>query len=215
MTAVNTSTGTSFQLKPCLILTDSLGVNLNYIYKADIITKRGYSIDDLSRLVSRLDINKYTCIILLIGTNDLTDKQIWFQYLKNKGKLNFRLQPHPTTDVYLLKIKFTKLIDLLKSKNPNIKIELSPIIPRPFDYDVNLNYLKAVNNMLQELCKSKNCYHDRTLITSFLKSGKPDNKLFFTDGLHLSQQGTDKLIRIFRLKTAKLIQRPAAASVAT
>ena len=44
-------------------------------------------------------------------------------------------------------------------------------------------------------------YHDQTLITSFLKFEKPDEKLYDNDELHLSPQGMDKLSTILRLKT--------------
>lgn len=201
----STAAGTAFQSKPCLILSDSIGTDLRYIFKADIVAKRGCTIQGLTEYIDRLDLSVYTCIIVLIGTNDLTNKKIWFEYRKNRNNPKYTLQPHPTTDVDILKSKYIALIDLIKNKNPEIKLEISPIIPRPFDYDINLEYLKEVNNMVKQVCITKQCYHDRTLITSFLKSGKPEEKLFDKDGLHLSTSGNDKLIRIFRLKTAKLI----------
>ena len=178
--------------------------NLRHIYKADIIAKRGYGIDRLRKYIEHLDINQYEGILIIIGTNDLTDKQVWFQYLKEKHKPNYKLKAHATTNVSILKARYQLLIDLIKSKNPNIKIELSPIIPRLFDYEVNLQYLKQVNNMIKELCRTKNCYHDRTLIKSFLKSGKPDPELYDRDGLHLSLKGSDKLISILRCKLPSL-----------
>ena len=109
-----------------------------------------------------------------------------------------------------MKNRYQELLDLIKSKNPTATIELSPIIPRAFDYKVNLEYLKTVNNMIKEISLTNGCYHDRTLITSFLKSGKPDPTLYAADGLHLSQQGTNKLTRIYRLKSARLARTPSS-----
>lgn len=200
-----TIAGTAFQLKPCLILTDSIGTDLRYIFKADIVAKRGCTIQGLTDYINGTDISTYTCMIISIGTNDLSNKKIWFEFRKHRNDPKYTLKPHPTTDIDILKTKYTSLINLVKNKNPDIKLELSPIIPRPFDYDINLGYLKSVNNMIKALCTTKQCQHDRTLITSFLKAGKPEEKLFDRDGLHLSSYGNDKLIRIFRLKTAKLI----------
>ena len=85
MAASNITPGTSFQQKQCLIITDSIGTDLNYIFKADIRAKRGYKIDDLTRYVrNELDLDKYNCILILIGTNDLTDQKNWFEYRRNK-----------------------------------------------------------------------------------------------------------------------------------
>ena len=208
----NTSSvqGTTFQEKKCLILMDSLGVNLKHVYKADIIAKRGCSIEGLTSYMNEININQYTCVIIIIGTNDLTDRKVWNDFKKNKWNSKYKLKPHSTTDIEILKVRYTSLTDLIKSKNPDINIELSPIIPRLFDYNVNLAYLKSVNNMIKEFSRIHNYYHDRTLITSFLKFGKPDEKLYHNDGLHLSPQGTDKLSTILRLKTANLIKKSAA-----
>ena len=153
--------------------------------------------------------NPYTTILIIIGTNDLSNKKFWFQYCKNKNKPNYQLEAHPTTDIAVLKLKYIRLINLIKSINSSIIIELCPIIPRLFDYKINLAYLKEVNNMIKDLCIAGNHFHDRTLIKAFLKSGQPDPLLYLNDGLHLSQKGTDKLIRILRCKIAKLTQRSA------
>ena len=200
--------GTIFQEKRVLILTDSIGSDIHYVYKADIIAKKGCGINNLRRFLINFNIDKYNGIIISIGTNDLSDKRQWYKYRANKHKPDFSLEPHPTTGVETLKARYRELLDLIQAKNPTATIELSPIIPRLFDYKVNLEYLKTVNNMIKEISLINGCYHDRTLITSFFKSGKPDPILYATDGLHLSQQGTNKLIRIYRLKAARLARTP-------
>ena len=72
--------------------------------------------------------------------------------------------------------------------------------------------MKDVNNMIRDLSSSNNFHHDRTLIKSFLKGGKPDPELYYKDGLHLSQKGSNKLSQILRCKVAKLSQRVATAA---
>ena len=201
--------GTVFQEKKVLILMDSMGIDVRHLYRADIVAKKGCTIKRLEHNIQAMDISKYKCIIIVIGTNDLSHKSVWFEYQRKKNTPNYKLEPHPTTDVDILKDRYKSLLYSITSRNPNIIIELSPIIPRLFDYNVNLSYLKSVNNMIKELCHTNHHEHDRTLITAFLKCGKPDPTLYLNDGLHLNGAGTDKLIRILRTKVAKLIQKLA------
>ena len=209
MTELESVTGTNIQPKECLILMDSLGSDVRHVYRADIRARKGNTIDDIRHYVERTEIHEYKCIIIIIGTNDLTDKKIWFRYLKHKHERNYQLEPHPTTSIPILRSKYIKLIDTIKSKISKIAIELAPIIPRLFDYTTNLSYMKDVNNMIKDLCTTNHIYHDRTLIKSFLKGGKPDPELYYKDGLHLSQKGTIKLRSILRCKVPKLTQRLA------
>ena len=123
---------------------------------------------------------------------------------RKKNTPNYKLEPHPTTDVDILKDRYKSLLYSIKSRKLSIIIELSPIIPRLFDYNINLSYMKSFNNMIKELCRTKHHEHDRILITTFLKCGKPDPTLYLNDGLYLNGAGTDKLIRILRTKVAKL-----------
>ena len=141
--------GTVFQERKVLILMDSMGTDVRHLYRADIIAKKGCTIERLERKIQAIDIGKYKCIIIVIGTNDLSHKNVWFEYQRKKNTLNYKLEPHPTTDVDILKDRYKSLLNSIKSRNPSIMIELSPIIPRLFDYDINLSYLKSVNNMIK------------------------------------------------------------------
>ena len=212
MTELESVIGTTFQPKECLVLMDSIGTDVRHVYKADIIARKGNKIDDIRKYVERIEIEQYKSAIIIIGTNELTDKSVWFRYCKHRHEPNFRLGPHPTANISTLKLKYIKLIDAIKYKNPTIAIELSPILPRLFDYEVNLSFMKDVNNMIRDLSSSYNFHHDRTLIKAFLKGGKPDPELYYIDGLHLSQKGSNKLSQILRCKVAKLSQRVATAA---
>ena len=212
MSTATSQLGTAFQEKQCLIIADSMASDTRYIFRADIVSRRGSSIVQLQRFIENLDITEYKCIIILVGTNDLSDKKVWWDYKKHKGSPDFKLQAHPTTKLDTLKTRYINLLNAVEIGNPGILIELQPIIPRLFDYQINLSYMKAVNNMIKDLCITRHHYHDRTLITSFLKGGKPDPSLYASDGLHLSTIGSDKLTRIFRTKVAKLIQKLAPAN---
>ena len=139
--------GTEFQERKCLIVMDSLGTDLKHIFRADIIAKRGCTIERLQYKIETMDITQYKCMIIVIGTNDLSNKRVWFDYLKNKDTPKYKLEAHPTTDVDILQTRYKNLLNSIKQRNPDILIELSPIIPRLFDYSINLTYMKAVNNM--------------------------------------------------------------------
>ena len=178
--------------------------DVRHIINADIIAKRGCTIERLHRYIETLDITSYTCVIILIGTIDLTDKHVWFEYKRKKSTANYQLGPHPTTDINVLKARYTNLLNTITLQNPDIQIELSPIIPRLLGYTINLSYIKGVNNMIKELCSNLHHHHDQILITSFLKSGKPDPDMNANDGLHLSILGNNKLTKILRMKVAKL-----------
>ena len=84
MTELESVTGTTFQPKECLVLMDSIGTDVRQVYKADIIARKGNKIDDIRKYVERIEIEQYKSAIIIIGTNDLTDKSVWFRYCKHK-----------------------------------------------------------------------------------------------------------------------------------
>ena len=71
MTEHRSVTGTNLQPTECLILMDSLGIEVRHVFKGDIIARKGYRIDDIRRYIVRNQIDKYKSIIVIIGTNDL------------------------------------------------------------------------------------------------------------------------------------------------
>ena len=64
--------GTFFQEKNTLIVSDSLGRDLCHIYKADIISRPGCNIQALQRTLNQINLAKYSGLIIIIGTNDLS-----------------------------------------------------------------------------------------------------------------------------------------------
>ena len=149
MSTASSLPGTFYQEKNTLIVSDSLGRDLCHIYKADIISRPGCNIQALQRTLNQINLAKYSGLIIIIGTNDLSDKTVWSQYLKHKKDPHYKVGKHPTTDIGTLRLRYSGLIDAIRRRNPTIIIELNPIIPRPFEYEVNLSYLKSVNNMIK------------------------------------------------------------------
>ena len=84
-----------------LILADSLGANIRYIHNTDTFFFRGCTINVLKHklLSGEIDITQYQYISLIIGTNDLTPKSVWFHYKREikKGNSGFNLPIHIPT----------------------------------------------------------------------------------------------------------------------
>ena len=49
--------------------------------------------------------------------NDLIDRKVWNKFKNNKWKSKYKLKPHSTTDIKILKARYTSLTDFIKSKN--------------------------------------------------------------------------------------------------
>ena len=76
MTESESVIGTTFQVKECLVLMDSIGTDVRHVYKADIIARKRNKIDDIRKYVERIEIDYYKSAIIIIGSNDLMDKSV-------------------------------------------------------------------------------------------------------------------------------------------
>ena len=188
-------TGTEFDRKDGIILTDSLGKNFRHLSRAVAVAVPGATISSLSTKLQTLKLSSYKVILILVGTNDLTPKSVWVWYKMKlrKGQSTVKNLPrHPKTPPEAIKSEYRNLLEGIRQENPNIFILVSAILPRPFDFPENKNYLYEVNRELESLCLEFNaCY--------FLKSFKPIPRPthFAEDGLHLSQQGSLALQNFF------------------
>lgn len=146
-----------------------------------------------------LKLKKLKCILLLMGTNDLTSKFIWLWYKHQvrKGKPVYKLPRHSRTPAHRINQDYRNLINRIKLINPNVKIVVSAILPRVFDYKQNKNYLKNINKSLATMCKKiSNCYFIESY-KPLLKNGAPRNEFYKYDGLHLTLSGIVVLKRFF------------------
>ena len=57
---------------------------------------------------------------------------------EKKSTANYEIESHPTTNIVIHKAIYTNLLNTVTLRNPVIKIELSPIIPWLFDYNIKV-----------------------------------------------------------------------------
>ena len=119
----------------------------------DIVFLSGATITGMR--ISLPNLTQYSCILLLVGTNDLTPKWVWLKYKHNMRKSNadFVLPSHSKTPVHRVTDDYKRLLKAIKLQNPSINILVSSIIPRPFDFDANKDYLISVNNALKDMAR--------------------------------------------------------------
>ena len=112
------------------ILGDSI---VKYVRLRAALTQavRGAKIVDLELAIIEgiVTIDKFKVILLHVGTNDLY---------------------HSSVDQILE--DFDKLISTIKIINPNSKLVISSLIPRPVDHNQTIHKIVQINNRLEILC---------------------------------------------------------------
>ena len=198
-----------------LLLSDSLGRNVPYMYKTDKLFFPGCTIGALTHKIENgeIQVARYKYIIILIGTNDLGPKDVWSFYRSEvrKGRSGTNLPYHIPTAIPVLASLFQKLITTIKVLNPNIYLAFLGILPRPYDHHRNKQHHVDANYILKQTCDQTNTTFVPTH-RSFIKYGKPIDELFI-DGLHPSQKGVLQLHEIitytvscFRSESQKINQ---------
>ena len=95
-----------------LVLSDSLGRHIRYIYNTDTFFFPGCTINSLAHKITsgEIDITKYRYITLIIGTNDIGPKFIWKFYRRQikRGKLGRNLPIHSTTAIPVILSAYQK-----------------------------------------------------------------------------------------------------------
>ena len=93
-------TGTVFDSKDGIILTDSLGKHFCHLTCALAIPIPGATISSMTSFIKTKDLTKYKVALTLVGTNDLTPKSLWLWYKMKQRKgenTDLTLPPHPKT----------------------------------------------------------------------------------------------------------------------
>ena len=190
-------------------MTDSLGRDINCLNPdIDTIFKPGSTITGMRGSLPNL--SAYKCVVLLVGTNDMVPKWVWLRYKYNirKGNSDYVVPSHSRTPVHRIIEDYERLIMAVKAKNPTIHILISSILPRPFDFRVNKDYLISVNNGLRDMCKRLNRCEFIPTYRGLMKSNKPKSNCFLhSDGLHLFEDGTIIVKRFFTSKIAELFRK--------
>ena len=181
-----------------LVLSDSLGRNIRYIYRTDTFFFPGCTLNALANKIAsgEIDIRKYKYITLIIGTNDLGPKSVWNFYKREKkrGRSGTNLPVHGQTPVPVLLSAYQNLISTIKHYNSTCILISFAILPRPFDHHRNKQHHTDTNRALSILCDKNNLIFVKTY-NSYLKFGRPKPD-FFSDGLHLSAKGNRQLNRL-------------------
>lgn len=181
-----------------LVLSDSLGRNIRYIYRTDTFSFPGCTVTRLADKIStgQLNIDKYKYITLIIGTNDLGPKSIWNFYKKEKklGRSGLNLPIHHQTPIPVLLNAYQHLIAVIRKRNPTCILITFGILPRPYDHLRNKRHHTDTNRQLSKLCEENKLIFVKTS-NSYLKFGIPVSDLF-CDGLHLSIKGNRQLNKL-------------------
>ena len=74
---------------------------------------------------------------------------------------------------------------------------VSAILPRVFDFSQNKNYLIEVNKKIEQLCLEFQSCSYLCSYKPLMKNGKPIDKYYSWDGLHLTPEGSKVLQRFF------------------
>ena len=186
------------KLADSLVLSDSLGRNIRYIYQTDTLFFPGCTINALAHKIASGEVNirKYKYITLIIGTNDLGPKSVWKFYKREKrlGHSGHNLPVHGQAPIPVLLSAYQNLISTIRYHNPTCILISFAILPRPYDHHRNRLHHADTNRELSKFCEIKKIIFVKTY-NSFLKFGRPIED-FFSDGLHLSAKGNRRLNRL-------------------
>ena len=189
-------------VKEALILTDSLGSTFGKLFKADVLAIPGLKIEELAENFETLDYSQYRCILLLVGTNNLTPKHIWNWYrqrVRNKQPCS-PLPPHLITPIPDFIALYRQLINKIQSVKPNVTIIVSAILPRKFDFTENSEHIYSINHYLEALCGTffKCKYIPTYKVITKTREGILKDNIYSDDGLHLSDHGKTLVRAYFR-----------------
>jgi type III secretion system FlhB-like substrate exporter len=123
---------------------------------------------DLISICEKGDItlSSFRAVIVSCGTNDLCDST-------------------PEEIV----ASFAEIIRYIRQKNPTCRLAICGILPRPCDnkHPLKLKARVDTNEYLMQYCKRRNVAYFKLELA--LKGKGPEDKLYYTDKLHLSDTG--------------------------
>ena len=170
-----------------VLVTDSLGRDMECLH-ATTKAFPGATLESMLDEVPNLQLERFQYILLLVGTNDLTAKSIWLWY-KSRVRKNIKvnhLPMHSKTPVHRIVNDYKVLIRAIKAKNRLIKIMVSAILPRRFDYFINRGYLKNINKALKAMCRRYRRCEFIPGYKPFVRNRKLRKDFYRWDGLHLN-----------------------------
>lgn len=163
------------EMKKVTIVSDSIA---KYVFGIEGVLLQAFRGDTIGRISSRIKsgevkLNGFDYVIFHVGTNDIGRKSPFDSIISDYGNL----------------------IGICRQANPNIKIIMSAILPRPIDHDVTDNIIRRVNGYLNSnMSKPMNFRFIKTF-RPFMFGGRVKRELFAKNdgGLHLNSEGTNRL----------------------
>ena len=106
--------------------------------------------------IKDIDISKYKSITLLVGTNDLGPKWVWLKYKIFKrnpanADVDFVAPDYRKAPAEYIANEYKLLIEEIQRRNTSIKVIVSAILPRLFDFGSNKGYWSKVNSEIKDM----------------------------------------------------------------
>jgi hypothetical protein len=171
-----------------IIIADSLLKRVRYLKRATVHAIPGAKIERFIEEISqgRINMSFQKAALIHLGTNNLEKDS-----------------PSEITR------KMADLVDLIKAKNPEVKIMVSGIIMRPQDEKTDVKYTRKgktslaskrreANSMIEDMVRERGGFQMQTWIP-LMKGHAANPDMYWEDGLHLSVKGLEKI-------TAYLVQ---------
>lgn len=141
-----------------------------------IISKSGATSEDIHDLIQQAqkhDNSDIQDVIIHLGTNDVT---------RNRGNPD------------IININITEAMGKVQDAYPNSRITVASILPRNGQNVEQFNRTgKTVNAFIKKFCQRHEFqYIDNDKL--FLEKGKPNNKLYDKDGIHVNPKGAETLM---------------------
>ena len=156
----------------CTLIGDSIITFLQDFLYTSVQAIPGVYANHLLELfqTDKLKVRNFKAILILAGTNDLSASS-----------------PKNIEDI------FVNIITYLREVNPEAKIAIGGILPRPCDrlLPTKLKAREETNALLAALCKRINIHYIKTELA--LKDKAPISVIYESDRLHLTPEGTKYL----------------------
>ena len=198
--------GTHFVPCDALLLCDSIGQFISSkVIRTECEFFKGCKVKNLTKKLRDryIKISEYKCIALIIGTCDISGKEVWISSLRN-GEVP-KHNPKPITQIVA---DYSELLQTISYLNSEATILITSIIPRVFDFDYNRQYLKELNNKIEELTKiNPDKYKFLNTAKKFIHCGEIKEDLFLTDQIHLSPAGNKLLTDMLNGRIGQIISK--------
>ena len=196
------------QYVPCdaIILSDSIGQHIgSKVIRTECEFFGGCKVKGLIRKLKDREINisGYKCIVLIIGTCDISDKEVWYAF-RRSGKL----PEHTPKPILEIETDYIKLLETISNINSSASILITSIIPRPYDFVYNREYLKELNKKIAGTIKIDPAkYKFLNTAKNFIHCGEIKENLFDNDKIHLSPEGNRVLTDLLNGRIGQLIRK--------